>query len=406
MKLKIYYVFFLLILFQCNSSENKEGESKDLSLDYSIDIDTLLQGHTDSTTWFYPSVGVIPGKEPKYVLAIQEWLKGRSDVFKSVVSSYSLDKGQSWTELEDPQNAFIYRSEPGNLDVGICNFTLKWHEKTQSLLGTAHTVRYRDKTLVSGLRSTIYATYDEETMSWNKWKSVEMPPEPQFYDSGACADQRVDLPNGDVLLPIYYRAKGVDRYTTSVIRCSYDGENLEFKEIGNALDLPIRRGYFEPSLAEFKGKYYLTIRNDENGYVTVSDDGLNFTEPKVWSFDNGEEIGTYNTQQHWIIHSDGLYLVYTRRGADNDHVFRHRAPLFMAEVDVDKMVLKKSTEKVVAPNRGARLGNFAITNISENETWITAAELMMGKGEEAYGAEGNVFASRILWNKPNKDWLK
>ncbi|GAA5221324.1 hypothetical protein GCM10025777_19540 [Membranihabitans marinus] len=374
-------------------------------LEYSIDIDTLIQGHTDSSTWFYPSVGVIPNNQPIFVFAIQEWFKGRSDVFSPVVSSYSLDKGQSWTELEDPQSAFTYRSESDNIDVGICNFTLKWHKKTKSLLGTAHTVRYREKSLVSGLRSTIWATYDETTMSWNKWKSLEMPNDPKFYDSGACADQRVDLPNGDVLLPIYYRAKGVDRYTSSVIRCSYDGEDLVFKEIGNALDLNIRRGFFEPSIAFYKGKYYLTIRNDENGYVAVSEDGLNFSEPVIWHFDNGKEIGTYNTQQHWIVHSDGLYLVYTRRGADNDHVIRHRAPLFIAEVDVEKMVLKKETEKIVIPNRGALLGNFSIANINENETWVTAAELMMGKGEEKYGAEGNVYAAKILWNKPNKDWM-
>ena len=32
-----------------------------------------------------------------------------------------------------------------------------------------------------------------------------------------------------------------------------------------------------------------------------------------------------------------LWLVYTRRAGNNDHVFRHRAPLFVAEFDTDKL---------------------------------------------------------------------
>ena len=69
--------------------------------------------------------------------------------------------------------------------------------------------------------------------------------------------------------------------------------------------------------------------------MSVSDDGLQFAEPKPWTFDDGAELGSYNTQQHWLAHSDGLFLVYTRRGANNDHIVRHRAPLFMAQVDPD-----------------------------------------------------------------------
>src|SRR5690606_17458760 len=120
---------------------------------------------------------------------------------------------------------------------------------------------------------------------------------------------------------------------TTVIRCTFDGRNLTYREQGNELSLDVGRGAFEPSLMEFGGKFYMTIRNDENGYWSTSTDGLKFSEPQVWRFENGEEIGTYNTQQHWIKHSDGLFLVYTRKGADNDHVFRHRAPLFIARVD-------------------------------------------------------------------------
>jgi len=36
-----------------------------------------------------------------------------------------------------------------------------------------------------------------------------------------------------------------------------------------------------------------------------------------WSFHDGAELGSYNTMQHWATHSDGLFLVYTRRDADD-----------------------------------------------------------------------------------------
>ena len=76
-----------------------------------------------------------------------------------------------------------------------------------------------------------------------------------------------------------------------------------------------------------------------------------FEKLKPWTFDDGTELGSYNTQQHWVSHSDGLYLVYTRRGANNDHVFRNRAPLFMAQVDPEKLQVIRSSEKNPCPRK-------------------------------------------------------
>lgn len=60
--------------------------------------------------------------------------------------------------------------------------------------------------------------------------------------------------------------------------------------------------------------------------MTVSDDGFKWAAIREWTFDDGRPPGSYNTQQHWLAHGDGLFLVYSRRGADNDHIPRHRAP--------------------------------------------------------------------------------
>lgn len=72
------------------------------------------------------------------------------------------------------------------------------------------------------------------------------------------------------------------------------------------------------------------------------------------AWDDGTDLGSYNTQQHWVAHSEGLFLVYTRRGANNGHVMRHRAPLFIAQVDPVKLHVLRSTERELMPNRGAR----------------------------------------------------
>ncbi|HND56503.1 MAG TPA: exo-alpha-sialidase, partial [Pirellulaceae bacterium] len=122
-------------------------------------------------------------------------------------------------------------------------------------------------------------------------------------------------------------------------------------------------------------------------------------------WDDGTDLGNYNTQTHWVTHPDGLFLVYTRRGANNDHVFRHRAPLFIAQVDPEKLRVIRATERIAVPERGARLGNFGITEVSDRETWIVVCEWMQTWKQASvvipvdnkYGADNSTYAARILW---------
>jgi hypothetical protein len=160
-----------------------------------------------------------------------------------------------------------------------------------------------------------------------------MPDAVRFHNSGAGCVQRVDFPNGDIVLPLYFKSQEQKTYRVTVLRCQFDGKQLSVKEQGSEHTVDIDRGLYEPSLTRFRDRYFLTMRNDRAGYVATSDDGLHFGEPQVWRWDDGTELGNYNTQQHWVTHSGGLPLVYTRKGAKNDHVFRHRAPLFIAQVD-------------------------------------------------------------------------
>jgi len=180
---------------------------------------------------------------------------------------------------------------------------------------------------------------------------------------------------------------------------------LTYIEHGDELTIDIPRGFGEPSLVRFGDQYFLTLRNDEKGYVTKGSDGLCFEAPRPWCFDDGEELGNYNTQQHWVLHSEALFLVYTRRGAANDHVFRHRAPLFMAQVDPQRLCVIRSTERAIVPERGARLGNFGVTDVSPEETWVTVAEWMQPRGCERYGSDNTVWVAKLHWNQMNRSFL-
>jgi len=206
-------------------------------------------------------------------------------------------------------------------------------------------------------RHTAYAVFDPRRTSGCPGNSSRCPTN-RVQERGSGCTQRYDLPNGDILLPIYYKTPEATSSAVTVVRCRFDGQTLRYVEHADELSLDVPRGFAEPSLAKLGNRFFLTIRNDQHGYIASGTDGLHFDRPKPWTFDDGTDLGNYNTQQHWVSHSDGLFLVYTRRGANNDHVFRHRAPLFIAQIDPERLCVVRATERILVPERGARLGNF------------------------------------------------
>ena len=374
---------------------------------FELGLDVVRTGFDGETCWVHARAGAIPaaGRDgvPAVVLTMQKLLLSGSDIFYGLHEMRTDDLGNTWrgpTLLP----AFERWAEDDGVEACVCDFTPKWHAATRKLLGTGHVARYRgDKLLHVRSNQPSYAVLDPATGEWGQPATVVLPDERKFATAGSGSGQRWDMPDGTVLLPIYFRPDPeVAMYQATVARCQFDGETLTYREHGDELAAPDPRGMCEPSLTGFDGRYYLTLRNDLRGYVTVGDDGLHFEPPRPWCFDDGEELGNYNTQQHWVTHSEGLFLAYTRRGADNDHVFRHRAPLFVAAVDPDRLCVIRSTERVLVPARGARLGNFAVCEVSQAETWVTVTEWMQPVGCEKYGSDNALFVARVLWDHPNR----
>ena len=93
-----------------------------------------------------------------------------------------------------------------------------------------------------------------------------------------CA-QRVVLPHGAMLWACTFCVHPNHRGVAGVL-FACDGNTVRIKRVGAPLKLAHKRGLLEPSRTQFGGKFYLTIRaEDDHGYQSVSRDGLN-GEPK------------------------------------------------------------------------------------------------------------------------------
>lgn len=381
----------------------------DEPLRFTVKLDTILEHDDGKFLWFHPRVAVVPNAipegNPTTLLTLQKHLR-TSDYYSGLYFMRSDDLGKTWTKPELPPE-LDWRKESDEVDIAVGDVTPCWHAPTGKVIAIGAEVRYskKGKQLADKPRShqTAYAVYDPKTGKWTQWKRLEMPAGEKFnFARSACAQWLVQN-DGTLLLPFYFGPSTKQPWNVAVVQCSFDGKEVKYLRHGTELELKVGRGLGEPSLAFFKGKYYLTIRNDKKGYVTVGSDGLNFAPIKAWTFDDGKELGSYNTQQHWLVHSDGLFLAYTRSGANNDHIFRHRAPLFLAQVDPNKLQVIRATEQILMPERGASLGNFGATAVTPNESWVTDCEYV-GKNPEdrKRGATGATFLARVLWSQPNR----
>ena len=374
-------------------------------VEYTVKLETVIkQTETDKVQWFHPRAAAIPnpaGGEPAMVMTIQKHLD-ISDYFSGLHVLTQKSRSGPWTGPALPPELDWY-TLPNGVTVSVADVTPGWHAPTGKLIAIGCQVRYSPKGVqledVKRAHQTVYAVHDPKTGSWSKWQVLELPAEENFdFARNACA-QWVVQPDGTLLVPLYIARNAKEPFNVTIAECRFDGTKLTFTRHGSVLRLNVVRGLNEPSLIPFQGRYFLTLRNDLKGYVSVSRDGLQFAEPKPWTFDDGEDLGSYNTQQHWLAHPDGLFLIYTRRGANNDHIVRHRAPLFMAQVNPDTLQVMRRTEKVIIPERGAEMGNFGANPVSPTESWITVTEGMFMKDSKTRGAEGATLVARILWAK-------
>ena len=321
-----------------------------------------------------------------------------SDVFSGQYVSKSTDGGRTWGKPEKiSASADVY--ERGlrvarNVGVYYSAVNRKWYA-----MGSA-TMYENDKgpfqRYVDG-KPYCYPVQADVDIGAGTVTNYRPLPFPLKYELAIRYGQVVECENGEVLMPFYFRPVGAGKRSQSiVVRYRFGKDGWEVVRVGKPVEDPaLARGLGEPSLVGFRGKYYLTLRSDEYGMFAESDDGLNFSKPVKWVWADGKPIGNANTQQHWVPVGDRLYLAYTRVTPTNGHVFRNRAPIFIAEFDPVKRCLRRETEQAVVPERGARLGNFTVASGCGEETWLITAEWMQPKGCEKYGSDNSLWLVKM-----------
>lgn len=329
---------------------------------------------------------------PDFMLATAQYLDVTGcDLFSGLYSGISIDGGETWSEFV-PEDGLAPLVDDDTITVP-CDATPMYHKKSGKVILLGHTAEYKKgaKAPTGKRRYTFYSIWDADKKCFSKLKFIEMPD--GFERCGNGSGQSLELENGELLIPVYFSVEGDPAARATVLRAALVGDEIKVLEMGNILSFSVARGLNEPSIICHDGTYYMTIRNDECGLIAKSTDGLNYTNLTHLMWDDDSLVQNYNTQQHWMHVGGELYLVYTRRGADNDHVFRHRAPLFAARFQ--KMRLVRDSEFVVVPERGARLGNFCAVSLDDGSAAVMAAEWMQPIGCEKYGSDNSIFLTFV-----------
>lgn len=357
-----------------------------------------IQG-TQRWDWWQARTAYVPGTKPYFLTTMSQTGKATSHDFHDILQSISRDGGQTWSAPALVSSLQRTRQNDG-FEIAPGDLWPTYHAQTGKILVTGKTFNFEDGKREIRLRERVaYAVLDPSTGKWSGLRLLEVPTHDHrgatITGANAGCTQRVDLSNGDVLLPVrYWRDPKVHRYTSVVMRCTFDGETLAYKEHGSEHTIPTGRGLYEPSLIRFADRYFLTLRANQSAYVTRGTDGIHFEPIRQWKFDDGNVLGSYNTQQHWVTVGGGLFLIYTRRGADNDHIMRHRAPLFIGQVNPETLQVVRATERILIPENHATLGNSGVCHVSDNECWVTCGEGLLRAGQRK-GQRNQVFHVRI-----------
>lgn len=365
-----------------------------MSARLSIAVETIFHGRCRNECWFEPSAARVPagrGGTAPAVMVTASQLNG-CDIGPHHYT-WTRDRGRRWSNPAQSQglqvnplpqdifekpwvSPFYHRASDTLLLLGRTCFTQDTLPRS-GIKGESHAIwspRARGLELRPDLIASWWDPEREDAVPWQRvaWQDAYAGAGiDRVYSSDV--SQRLELEDGSILCPVTV-GNGDGRGRAGVLRMVREGERLRVVERGTILVCDQERGLHEPSLVRYDGRFLLTLRNDLRGYVASSRDGLSFAAPVPWTFDDGEELGSYNTQQHWLCFGGVLYLVYTRRSPLSGGVVRHRAPLFLGEVDPERLCVRRDTERVVIPANGARMGNFCTLNLDDDEAWVITGE--------------------------------
>lgn len=393
---------FLSVLFAAGCADRNETVTAG-PLIASVERSVIWTGRKSGYTWFHPRPCRLP--DGRLLMATQR-ISG-SDNFSDVHWAESHNGGRTWADPQ-PIPGFERRPIEGGLEEAVADTVPSYHPPTDTTVWIGWNVYYKDDelTMRNERRWPVYIVRRADG-GWTERARLawDHPDAARIY--GTNCSQRLTLEDGRLLIPMTFAPYDREDRLVGTVLCEFDGERLKIVESGNSLHLAVKRGLLEPSITRFGDRFFMTIRaEDDRGYVSTSNDGLQWGPIEPWTFDDGEALTMSTTQQHWLEHSDGLCLVYTRRTAENAGVMRWRTPLFAAEVDPESLRLIRKTELVVLPMSeedkrsqadAARLGNFHTVAVSPDESLVLA-----GEARPNQGWAGDTLQARVRWSRPTR----
>lgn len=204
--------------------------------------------------WSQSRAAVIPGNPQRVLITTQQIEKQGSHGYRDVFITETTDGAKTWSEPKRIESLARSQSADGRERV-MGDIYPQWHAATSKLLLTGKTFGFltnaKDNAAKDdrSMERVAYAVYDPANDKWSAMKLIDLPPDDHMghpiIEPNAGCNQRFDLPNGDILLPIRYRADPKVRcYTTIVARCVFDGETLAYREHGSEMTVPKPRGLY------------------------------------------------------------------------------------------------------------------------------------------------------------------
>lgn len=205
--------------------------------DFSVDLHVAYEGFDGEKSWFQPRIAWT-GNSGEYTLIMQPWYISQSDLFGVYHEMKSFDGGLSWSNPYSLEEYLGDRYEDeGNVVVRIADVNTQHHYKSNRILAIGGVVRYKDWKQTSAVKQTCYFSFNPLTNSWSDYKVLTMPNLSLFDYSYPGCSQWVELPNGDILQPFRMWDNNTGQFSCTVARCSFDGNDLNFVEYGNVLNL-------------------------------------------------------------------------------------------------------------------------------------------------------------------------
>ena len=210
-KILIYICIVVAALSVLNSCLNGCNKDEQTSLIAEIQTHILVPGESHSGLWLGPGMFFKPGHLPHdFHIFISETDRKGGDSAKNG-SYFTVDSlpanDEDFAEWWKKWQEQPFPSELASRidDVGyewVPSFNWKYHKKSGNWLGIGHLLRQKDKRL-SNHRDHLaitYSVFNANTKVFSNWKSFHIRIDGEEKPCVAYG-QRVDLENGDILLP-------------------------------------------------------------------------------------------------------------------------------------------------------------------------------------------------------------